>query len=713
MATLEKIRSKAGMLVTVIGLALFAFIVGDLFTGGQSFWRQSKDKVLTINGERITTDEFAREVDDLTEIYQMQSGQNSLPSEYVQQINNQVYDNIVRETLITDEADKIGMTVSKEELKDMVSGDHISPMLQQMPFFRNQQTGQFDKSLLMNFLQTVVSIQDGADGAAASQELQQARKFWMFWEKTIKKQRLEEKFNTLLSKAIMPNSLDTKAQYEAGKESVDFAYAVQSFASIPDSTVTISKSELTSLYDKQKDARFKQGETRAVKYFSVDILPSKSDFETTEEEINKARPEFVSTTSIADYVNANSEVPYVDAYVAISSMNADEKKFAETSAAGEVYGPYLDDNTYKMFRMIAKTSAPDSIKARHIMLPIQDEAKAVALADSLLTALNGGSDFAALAEKFSADRNSASRGGEIGWFTESDAVRGIGVDFKNACFSAPLNKYFTVRTTYGIHVAQVTEATKNVAKAKVAVYALQVSPSSRTFQQLYSKINQFIATNNTPELIEKNASEGGYNVMTNDRLQTTDNNLGMIQNARQPIRWAFQNKAGKVSEIFEVDNKFVVVAVTGSTKAGYASLEQATPALRFELMNKKKAEMITKNLEGKKLASLSEYATAMNTRVDTAKFVSFNTTRIAGVGNEPVLAGMAPYATVNTITGPVAGNNGVYVFSVYNKTANETPYNAENEKQSIEANLTYRLMYQSMEVLKNHAKIEDNRIIMF
>ena len=710
MATLEKIRNKAGLLVTAIGVALFAFIIGDLFSGGQTFWRQSQDKVISINGERITTETFQRNINDLTEVYKLQTGQNTLSAEYTQQINNQVYENMIRETLIGDEAAKIGMIVSKEELADLVSGDHISPMLQQMPFFRNPETGAFDKSLLLNFLNAVVSVEAGAQGAAASQELEQARKFWLFWEKNIKKQRLEDKYNTLLAKAIMPNSLDTRAQFEGAKTSANFAYAMQALSTVSDSAVTVSNAEIKALYNKLKETRFKQGETRAVKYFAVDILPSEEDFKNADDEINKARAEFASTNEIADFVNMNSEVPYVDAFVAISAMDADQKQFVETAAANQVFGPYLEDNTYKMYRLVAKTTAPDSVKARHIMLPLQNEAAALQLADSLLTVLNKGGNFAALAEQFSADRNSAANGGDLGWFTEVAALRGIGADFKDACFSAKPKEYFTIRTTYGIHVAQVTEATKPVAKAKVAEYAIAVTPSSRTFQKLYAEVNQFIANNNTVEAVEKNAAEKGYNLLSNTHLTTTDMNLGMIQNARPAIRWAFQNEPGKISEVFEIDNKFVVVAVTGETPAGYTPLAQAEPALRYELIGGKKAEKIIADLKAKGLNTLDAYASAMDSRVDTAKFVSFNTNRITGVGNEPVLSGSAPYVAENQLTGPLAGKNGVYVFSVYNKTQSEAPFNEATEKQALENNLTYRLMYQSMEVLKNHAQIEDYRI---
>ncbi len=711
MATLEKIRSKAALLVTAIGVALFAFIIGDLFSGGQAWWQQSQNKVMVINGEKITYETFQKNVNDLTEIYQLQTGQNNLPAEYYQQINTQVYDNLVRETLVTEEADKLGMTVSVEELTDMVSGDNISPILQQMPFFRNQQTGEFDRNMLINFVNTVTSIEDGAQGGVASQELIQARQFWLFWEKTIKKQRLEDKYTTLLSRTIMPNKLDVKQNFDGGKINSDFAYVRQSLRTVPDSIVSVSKSEISDLYAKLKDSRFKQGATRSAKYFYVDILPSEADYQDAEKEITSLREEFATTTEISDFVNLSSETPYIDAYVALSTLSPDEKQFAETATINDVFGPYLESDEYRMYRLMGRKNGPDSIQARHIMISLQNEAQGIALADSILNVLQAKKgNFAELANQFSIDRNSAANGGNLGWFTELTALRNVGQIFKNACFDAKLKTYFTIRTDYGIHVVEVTEKTKDIKKANIAEYSISVTPSSRTIQSTYSRVNQFVANNNNVEALEKNAAENGFNLMTAARLSTSDATIGNIQNARQAVRWAFHSKVGSVSEIFEIDNKFLVLALTGETPAGYTPLAQVENNLRNEIASEKKGAKLVQDLKAKGYTSLDAYAKEMGASIDTAKFVNFNTTRITGLGTEAVLSGLAPYVKQNTIQGPIAGKNAVYVYSVYNKTPSEATFNEEEEKKTLENSMTYRMQYQAMEVLKNKAKIEDNRI---
>ncbi len=704
MATLEKIRKQSGLLVTVIGFALLAFIVGDMVNGSQSFIRQSHDKVVEINGKKVTTEEFQKAISELTEVYKMQTGQSNLSAEYMQQINNQAYESFVRQTLMSEEASKIGMRVSSDELQDLVSGDNISPMVQQMPFFINPETGAFDKALLMNFLQVV--LMDGP----VSPEMQQARTFWLFWEKNIKTQRLEEKFNNLLASAMTPNSLDVKSQFDGGRTSVDFAYVMQSLNTVPDSLVKVTDSEVEAQYRKVRDARFKQGQTRAVKYFYTDIVASEQDYADAEASVEEVRDEFGTVEDIASFVNLNSDVPYVDAFVAVTKYTPEEQQFIKIASDNQVFGPYLEDEAYRMYRVVGKTTSPDSIEVRHIMLPIQDEAVAAALADSLVGVLNKGGNFEALAAEFSVDTRSAQNGGSLGWFTEIDATRGIGPEFRDAAFNAKKNSTFKVRSKYGMHVAQVVDVTKPVEKAKVAQYAINVTPSSRTTHDLYSKISAFIATNNNLKAIEENASENGFNVLTNSRMQTTDYTLGAIKDARSAVQWAFHNEIGKVSDVKEIDNKFVVVVVTGETPEGYTPLAQVKDGLRFELVREKKAAMIAKDLESKSLTTLDSYAKVMDSRIDTAKYVSFNTPRITGIGSEPILNGSAPYVSENTLTGPLAGNNAVYVFSVFDKEVNDVPFDKEAELQLMVSNWNYRTMYQSMAVLQSEADIKDYRI---
>lgn len=216
MATLEKIRSKAGLLVLVVGVALFAFIIGDFLNSGSTYFRQSQEKIAEIEGEVVHIQDYQARIDEMSEMYKMQSGSTSLPEEVMTQIRQSVFDAMVQEVVLDNATEKLGMVVSAEELFDMVQGENISPLIQQMQMFTNPQTGVFDKAALLNFLKQIDADNISSYPVEQQAQLLQARNFWLFWEKNIKRQRLEQKYTMLLSKAVSANSLEAKDAFEAG-----------------------------------------------------------------------------------------------------------------------------------------------------------------------------------------------------------------------------------------------------------------------------------------------------------------------------------------------------------------------------------------------------------------------------------------------------------------------------------------------------------------
>lgn len=701
MATLEKIRNKAGLLILVVGLALFAFIIGDFLRSGSTYFRQSQETIGKIGGEVIKIQDYQQRVDEMTEMYKMQTGQTSLPEEYATQIRESVFQNMVREIVMAEQTENLGLTVTPEELFDMVQGENISPVIQQMQIFINPETGAFDKTALLNFLKTIQS----AD-AASDAEVMQAKNFWLFWEKNMKQQRLEQKYATLLSKAVVANPIDAKDAFEATAVNSDIEYVMQSYASIPDSTVQVSKSEVEKRYNERKEL-YKQKEGKVIKYIAVDIVPSQEDYDTVSKDIEGLKEEFKSSADVADLVNENSEVPYMDVYFNANAFDPDLKQFAVTAQIGEVHGPVFADNKYRMFKLVDKTLAPDSVLVNHIMLA--SDPQSVALVDSLKDVLKKGGNFADLAERYSMDQ-SARNGGELGWFTEATALRGVGEDFKKAIFSAPLNEVVTVKSNYGTHLVKITAKTANVNKYKVADIDMTVSPSSKTYSKIYNDLNQFLSQNGTAQKLEAGAKDAGYNLTGNVTVTADNQTLGNIKNSRQVIRWAFKEDKGALSEIFECDDKFVVATVVGSLKEGYRPVSAVTPVLEAEIRNEKKGEQIASNLAAQGATSMQQYAGLMNGRVDSVKFVNFATRRITGIGIEPELNGYVAVTDVDKISVPVKGNNGVYVFKVYNREKDAKEYNEAEEMKNIDAANAYRLSYQAIQELMDQAKVEDTRI---
>ena len=708
MATLEKIRSKAGLLVLVVGLALFAFIIGDFLNSGSTYFRQSQEKIAIVDGEVINIQDYQTRVDEMSEMYKMQTGQNSLPEEYMSQIRQSVFDAMVQEIVLDEATSDLGMTVGPEELFDMVQGEHISPMIQQMQMFQNPQTGRFDKTALLNFLKAIENDNIAAYPAEQQAQILQAKNFWLFWEKNIKRQRLEQKYTTLLAKAVAANKLDAQDAFAATAESADLVYTMQSYATIPDSTIAVSKGEIEKLYNQRKEL-YKQKAGRVIKFLAVDIRPSQEDYANAQKEIEEVKSELAGTTNVADIVNENSEVPYLDAFFTESAFDAEMVQFVKNAQVGDLQGPLFTNDKYRVFKLVDKTVAPDSVKVSHIMLAGKSEAETQTLADSIQGALKGGADFAELAKKYSADQ-AAEKGGELGWFTEATALRGVNEEFKNAVFSAALNEVKIVKSMYGTHLVKVTEKTANVDKYKVVDVDMTVSPSSKTYSNIYNELNQFISTNNTIAKIDENAKEAGYNVVSDVTVTAADQLVGTIKNSRQVVRWAFQHEKGNISEIFECDDKFVIAAIQSELEEGYRPVDMVAPALKAELIAQKKGEQIVADLKAKNLSSVEAYAEAMHASVDSVKFVNFGTRRISGIGVEPKLNAEIALAEVNQVSAPVAGNNGVYVFKAYAKNKENKTYNEEDQIRSLDATNAYRFQYMAIQSLVNKAEVEDNRV---
>jgi len=704
MAILQKIRNQAGLLVGVVGLALLAFIFGDL-KSGDAFLRQRKETVIIVDGQSIGIRDFQAKVAEMEEIYKMQSGGSSMSEDVRNQIVESVFETMVREILLAQMSLKTGITVTQEELKDLLMGNNISPIIQQQPMFRNPQTGAFDRNMLLQFLQVIES-----DEYANQPDVRALKTYWLFIEQTVKLQRLEEKFATLLSRAIAANSLDAKAAFEASNTSVDFDFVAQLYASIADDQVTISDAELQKLYNRRK-AQFKQQEAVILDYIVVDIVPSQRDFAKVEETLIKIRPALESSASIADVanvVNDHSDIPFADVFMSLASMPVEMKNFVQEASIGSVSEPVLNNTTFHLFKLLDKTTAPDSIKINQITLPQLDEQAMTHLTDSLINVVNKGKSFTDLSTELTGGKSN----GEIGWMTEADLLKATDENFKNAVLNAPLNKVVVAKSAYGSHLVQVTERTKPVAKFKVANVQIEVTPSSETFKDLYNNLAHYLSKNKNLEAFRSSVEEAGFMLQSGVAVGRNDQMIGTVRNVRSIIRWAFDQKKGAISDnIFECDGKFVIVAVSGFQKEGFRPLEAVADILRRELLNNKKAEMILANLQGKQFDSLEQYAEAMLSTIQSVKFVSFATNRISGIGVEPVITANAPLMQVEQISRPLQGNNAVYVLQITDRQENNNgEFNLQMQRQMLDGSNGYRIMYQALPTLKEKTKIVDERI---
>jgi len=698
MATLQKIRNRAVLLTLIIGLALFAFIIGDFLNSGSSLMRQSQEKIATIGESTLDYKEYEARILEMEEVYKIQTGQSTMEDAVSGQIRESVFESLVRERLLDQQAEKLGVCVTSKEVFAMINGATIHPLVMQLPIFQNPQTGQFDRSIMMNFLQTIQLEDLSAYDADAQTQIKQLKSYWLFWENNLKYTRLEEKINTLLTKAVQANSLDAEAHFANRSEQVDFAYVMKPYSLLPDSLYKVSNSDLKKRYSLKKE-RYYQRPYRSANYVLVNVVASNDDFKAVETKINSMKDAFAATEEPAVFANSNSEEAYNDCYIANTQFDKSVSSFLASS--GSMMEPTFSEDVYRMARVLDRKVAPDSVKARQIILPLNAETRA----DSLLTVLRKGGDFQALATRFSSSANS-----DMGWFRELDALQ-LGEDFIKACFSASKDAYFTVKTKYDIRVMQVTDLTKAVAKSKVALISLKVSPSSITYSNQYNALNRIVAENQNAESFFAAAQQAGYEVQQAEFVRKNDNTIAEIPQMRQAVRFVFNNELGDVSPILEnTSNQFVVVGITAVSDGDYQTLENVKQPLTYELMNELKADDLAEKITAMNPTTLAQFGVAEGLKIDTARYVNFSMRRITGAGEEPALVAAVMSAEPNKVSAPVKGKNGVYVFQVLSKTKTDEVFNIETEKRNYNSNNMYRIMYQGFDAVRKASKVEDNRI---
>ncbi|MDR1562191.1 MAG: SurA N-terminal domain-containing protein [Dysgonamonadaceae bacterium] len=702
MAALEKIRNKAGLLIIVVGIALFAFVIGDGLKSGSTWNSQRKNKVVTVDGEAVDIYDFQQRLEKVTAQYRT-SG--SLTEEQSAQIRESIFEQIVAKILINNEAEKIGFEVGEDEIRDMFIGDNIAPQIQQN--FTNPQTGQFNRTQYLTTVQQLESTDINDVPAEQREGFIKYKKWWEDLKENVILQKKLSKFASLVISSVSPNTLDAKAAYDESSENIDFNYVFQPFSSIPDSAVKVTDAEIEQLYRERRES-FKQERAQIVDYIVVPVNPSQSDLREVEKHLLKGKEELVKATNVAEIISEYSDAPYVDSYVSFANLDENQRVFIQEAKIGDIEGPKLNGTTYNIYKLLGTTIAPDSIKINMLNLPNGNEEQVGKLTDSLLNVLHSGVSFADVAKSATNGQSD----GSIDWQTETTLVKGFDVEFAASLFNAKLDNIFVLKSTYGQHIVQVVEKTKPVKKYKLANITATVIPSQETQNKYYNELNQYLTANQTIDLFKSSAAKAGYRIRTDVQFTPNQPSIAGLEESRQIIKWAYENSEGKISDIYTCGDNYVVAAVKGTQKEGYTPVSTVSDALKREIINRKKGEILVERLKSQSLTSLEAYALAVSTTVKEVKFATFASPRLSGIGVEPVVNVKASVTEVNQLTDPFAGRNGVYVLQVTAKTPSTQAYDETAQKQQIAMQNQYRFMslLQSNKLLKDHAKIEDNRI---
>ena len=665
MTTLQRIRNHGVILLIVVGVAMLAFILGDFLNSGSSFFNKNRENVGVIAGHKVHYSEYETAKDQLTEVYKIESGSNDINEDLSIQIRNQVWQMLLMDYTLREQADEIGLTVTAEELSELCIGANPHQLIRQRRAFYDE-TGNFNRFALINFLNSLAQAPETQEQAA---NMQQAKNYWMYWENAVRLTHLQEKYVGLLSKLITANPLDAKYAFEAAQTSVNVEFVERPYFAVADSLVKVTNADIKKLYDANKE-QYKRTPNRSLVYVSFPIVPSEADFAEVEKLMKSLESDFQTKDDVTAIVNGNSDILY------------DGRDFSETTIPAE-YKDFAFGKGAKKGQFTELTFANDTYSMARIMDCGYTKSDSVQL---VLVANGEGTEDV-----------------ELGWFTAADLQKNIA----DPAFAGKKGSQFTVSTGMGEQTFKIADKSQPTPKVKLAILSRKVTPSSKTYGVLYNEAKQFVVNNGTEELLRQAAQEQGLTVTPAYGLNVNADKVNDLKNSRGIVRWAFEAKDGQLSDVFECGEQFVVAALTEVNDGDYRTIDEVRMELTLQATTDKKAEYLMNQLKG--VSTLEEAAELFDAEIQTAENVTLASTRLGAAGIEPAVIGAALALENNATSAPVKGNAGVYMVRIGEKVVAAGELNAEQEINSLNMRTSYSVPYQAMALIEENAKVEDNR----
>lgn len=707
MAVIGKIRKRSGLLVIIIGLALAAFILGDFVRKGP----KKGNNIGIIDGEDITYTDFEVKVQKQEEQYKQQSGKDNLTSAEILQIRDMTWTQLLREMIMQKEYDELGITVSPDELFDMVQGKNPHPYIIQS--FTDPQTGQFNPATVVQFIKTI------------DQREPEVKQQWLKIEKAIKTDRLNQKYMNLVSKSYyLPKALAEK-ELQLRSETINARAFALNYRTIDDKSVTLTDDDYKKYYNEHK-FQFDQKDSRGMDYIVFDVLPSQEDKDLIQKQVFELYENFKKEEDLKNYVNAVSDTKFDSTYHSEKTLSLIIDSALFKASVGTIMPPFVENNTWKMAKLMDVQSRPDSIKARHILISYsgsnlngniarnKDAAKKTS--DSLLAILQKEPQrFQEIILSMSDFPQAKQDTGNLKWMKDGDPNFAL---FFNKAVTMNNGEFKIVESGLGYHILLATAKTKPVKKIKVAVVERKIEPSNKTFKDMFTKANKFAAENDNETSFNAGVQKQGLNKRQAEYIQKSDMTLPGLESAREIVRWAYNSESekGKVA-MFDLaaENKYVVTLLTDIRKKGIAPLDEIKKNIEPLVIRERKAQMLMDKINTAMNSTKEIVALAgkLNTKVDSLNNISFYSYNLPLYGPEPDVIGELFTLKKGTLCPPIKGANGVFVAIIdnINKPQNQGDFNMMRMQLGNE--YTSKVTNTLFNALEECAKIEDNRLLFY
>ena len=707
MAAIEKIRRRSGLLIAIIGIALLAFVLQDLF---QSQGRSTGPSVAVVDGDKISIRDYEVLKEKNLENRKSSTNNNNLSSAETYSVYNSTLEEMIKNNLMTKEYEASGIGITSEELMDQLTGENPHEWIKQSFSDANG----FDPQRVTQYLQNLGDLP--ADYYNR----------WIDFEKALKQNRLETKFDNLVKASyFLPTAL-AKKYYENKNMKASADVIALRYTTIPDSTVVVTDADNKAFYEENK-YRYETDERRDIEYVVFEIQPSLEDRQEALKFVQDMKDDFTATENVASFVNANSDKRYDSTWVGRKDVPEQVEKavFDNGNGVGYVYGPFENENAFNLVRIVDMQSRPDSLKASHILIGYkgaygsqdtittkeQAEAKANELLAQLKATKNNDELFAELASEYNTDATK-DKGGDLDWFLDGQMVP----EFNEFVMNNPVGTLGVVETPFGYHVVKVTGKTEPQPKARLAYMTHDITSSTKTYQNIYAQANKFVTENRTYDQFNQAIEEQGLTKRTMPRMNKSTYQIAGIDNPREIVRWAFDEKTkkGDVSEkIFELDNMLVVAALTGVVHEGYAPLEAIIDQAKYQILNKKKGEIAVEKMKACG-SDIDRMINELGAESTTVSDITIDSRVLGNFGVEADMVGRLLGMKEGEEIGPVAGNSSAFIiknvkFTVPAETENYSDIVREKTSQftnKVGGGAVYN-------AIRNQAKIKDNRTEIF
>lgn len=709
MSVIQSIRDKyARVAVIAIALSLLGFIAMDAFTGRSNMFGGGQSSTVgSVNGKKIDIDDFRKSVtEEEQQLQQSQQAQYLSGPALGQQAIEGAWNREVYKTLVEQEADKIGLRVTQKELNDILFVNPPADLRQQ---FTNQETGQYDAQGLLGQIKEIrkSGTQEKKDGINS-------------FLARLTLGRLEEKYSSLLNKSVNYPKWMVEKQNAENSQLAKISFVKKPYTDIADSTIKVSDEEINEYVSKHKND-FKQVESRSISYVTFSALPSPADTMTIREQVELLKPKMDSTKDIERFLQAEGVTNFYNSYISGKNIRIEKKDSIFKIPVGSTYGPYLDGGSYTVAKLIGVRQIPDSVKVRHILIStmqqnpqtgrmqqIRDTTEAKALIDSVRGLINAGQSFDSLVLKFSDDGGSKEKGGVY----ETGSGQMV-PPFNDYMFTNPVGSKGVVKTEFGYHYMEILSQKGSATGYKIAYLSKPIVASSETDKKAKNDASGFAVDSRDEksfnEVFEKKWKPLGYNKGVAYDITPSSYNLAGLGVSRDFVKKIYDAKKGAVLEPEQINDNYVVAVVTAVYKEGTKDAAAARMSVEPLLRNKKKAELIKKQIGGN-ITSLEAVATAWGGKqVETADSVRISGDQRA-IGFEPKVIGAAFNAANRgkLVAEAIEGTQGVYVVRVDNVVA--TPALGSNvaEQRKAMAEQAARSS-QPMEAIRQAATIKDKR----